>query len=119
MGSGGVHPVSRSTLSRRITPPPRPRTWSGRTRTRPVLNEWMRMRTVRRVRAVRGNRLPSAVREREGLDARIEELDVELPVGDGTALTDQPVEPLLVEGAIALPVDVDAMCGAGRSPIDE
>jgi hypothetical protein len=61
----------------------------------------------------------SAEGEDEGLHARVEELDVELPVGDGTALTDQLVEPLLVERAVALLVDVDAMCRAGRSPIDE
>jgi hypothetical protein len=47
-------------------------------------------------------RYRSAEHDREGLHAGIEELDVEVPVGDGPGLTYQLVEPLLVESAVAL-----------------
>ena len=44
----------------------------------------------------------SAERERKGLHARVEKLDLELAIGDGLRLADQLVQPLLGHCAVAL-----------------
>src|SRR5882762_1209968 len=49
----------------------------------------------------------SAERERKRLHARIEELDLELSVSDGVRLSDQLIQPLFGNRAVALVVDVD------------
>src|SRR5205823_1616701 len=49
--------------------------------------------------------------EHESLDARVEELDLEPPVRDRRRLADELVHPLVVGGAVAALVDVDAMGG--------
>src|SRR5205814_5700200 len=61
----------------------------------------------------------SAERERKSLHARIEELDLELSVGDGVRLSDQLIQPLLGNGTVALVVDVDSVSSARRLSIDE
>ena len=48
-------------------------------------------------------------REHERFDAGVEELDLEPPVADRLGLADQLVHPLVVGGAVALVVDVDAV----------
>src|SRR5262245_53902907 len=50
----------------------------------------------------------SSKREYEGLDARVEELDLEQAVADRRGLPDQLVHPLVVRAAVAALVDVDA-----------
>ena len=60
-----------------------------------------------------------AEREHEGLDARLGEGDLERPVGDRAALADQLVQPLLIDYALALLVDVEAVSLAGRLAVDE
>src|SRR5438552_4787949 len=67
-------------------------------------------------------RLPcreSPERERKGLHARIEKLDLELTISDGLRLPDQLIHPLLGDRAVALVVDVDSVSSARRFPIDE
>src|SRR5262249_56645255 len=67
-------------------------------------------------------RIPSASSpEAEGvrLDARIEELDLEATVVDGTGLSDQLVHPLLVRRPAARGVDVGPVGSAGRFPVEE
>jgi non-heme chloroperoxidase len=54
-----------------------------------------------------GNGSPE--RERKRLDARIEELDLELAVGDGLRLPDQLIQPLPGQRAVALFVDVHSV----------
>src|SRR5919202_329629 len=60
----------------------------------------------------------SAEGEREGLHARIEELDLELAVEDGPRLADQLIQPLLGHRALARGVDVAAVRLARRSPVE-
>ena len=60
----------------------------------------------------------SAKREREGLHARIEKLDLEQSIGDGLGLSDQLIQPLFGNRAVALVVDVDAVSSARRLSID-
>src|SRR5207245_3829921 len=50
--------------------------------------------------------------EAVGLDARIEELDLESPVPNIARLADQLVDPLIIRSALALTVDVGSMGGA-------
>src|SRR4051794_14759681 len=57
--------------------------------------------------------------ERERLDTRVEELDLELTVGDWRPLPDQLIQPLRGHAAGALIVDVGAMRSARRLPIDQ
>jgi hypothetical protein len=45
--------------------------------------------------------------KREGLRARIEELDLELPITHGFWLSDQLVHTLFAKGAAALVIDVN------------
>ena len=47
--------------------------------------------------------------EHECLDACVEELDLEPPIADRRGLADQLVHPLVVGGAVAVLVDVDAV----------
>src|SRR5438067_3359554 len=61
----------------------------------------------------------SAERERKRLHARVEELNLELSVSDGARLSDQLIQPLLGNRAVALVVDVDSVCSARRLSIDE
>src|SRR6476660_4324148 len=61
----------------------------------------------------------SAERESERLDARVEEPDLELAVGDGPGLPDQLIQALIDGLSVALGVDVDSMSGAGRFSVDE
>src|SRR3954470_5818317 len=57
--------------------------------------------------------------KREGLDARIEELDLELAIGNRARLTDELVETLRGHAAVALRVGVGSMCCLGRLAIDQ
>ena len=59
-----------------------------------------------------GDRL-SPEGEHKGLDACVEELDLEQPVANRRGLTDELVHPLVVSAAVAALVDVDTL---GRSP---
>src|SRR5262245_12481691 len=61
----------------------------------------------------------SAKRECKGLHAGIEELDFELPIGDGHGLADELIESLLGNCADALVVDVDPMSRTRQLPIHE
>src|SRR5262245_38318441 len=60
----------------------------------------------------------SSKREHEGLDARVEEVDLEQAVADRRGLPDQLVHPLVVRGAVAPLVDVDAASGPRRCAVD-
>ena len=55
----------------------------------------------------------SAEREGEGLDAGVEELDLELPISDGLRLPDQLVHTGFDNGAVAGFVDVEAVRRSG------
>src|SRR5262245_44452780 len=61
----------------------------------------------------------SAEREGKSLDARIEKLDLEKSIRDGGRLSDELVQPRLVESAVALRVRVHSVGGARRMSIDE
>src|SRR6266496_2104484 len=54
-----------------------------------------------------------------GLNARIEEGDLECVLGDGATLADELVEPLFGHRAVALVVDVGSVGSARRLPVDE
>jgi len=69
-----------------------------------------------RSRRAAGARNGSAERERKRLQARIEELDLEQSVRDGVRLSDQLIQPLLGNRAVALIVDVDSVSSAGGCP---
>ena len=60
-----------------------------------------------------------AKREREGLRAGIEELDLEQSIDDRLGLSDQLIQPLFGNRAVALVVDVDAMGRARYLPVDQ
>jgi len=58
--------------------------------------------------------LESAERERKSLHARIETLDFELSSSDGLRLSDQLIQPLFGNRAVALVVNVNSVrSGAG------
>src|SRR5690349_831503 len=59
-----------------------------------------------------------AKRERIGLDAWIEKLDLEQSISDRLRLSDQLVQPLFIHSAVALVVNVDAMRCARRLSIN-
>src|SRR5437899_12164277 len=61
----------------------------------------------------------SAERERKSLHARIEELDLELSVNDGVRLSDQLIQPLFANRAVASVVDVDSVSRARWLSVDE
>jgi hypothetical protein len=63
--------------------------------------------------------LGSTQRECEGLDALIEELDLETTVDDWASLPDQLVHPLFDDHAGSLGVDVGPAVGTRRTSIDE
>ena len=56
--------------------------------------------------------------EREGLNTRIEKLDLELAIGDRPLLPDQLIQTLLAHRALALRVDVDAVRATRRLAVD-
>src|SRR3954468_20762624 len=60
----------------------------------------------------------SAERKRKRRHARIEELDLELPIPDLPRLPDKLVHPLEVGGAVAVLVDVHAVGRARRLTIE-
>src|SRR4051812_1187977 len=60
------------------------------------------------------SRRRSAEREGEPLRTRVQELNLELPRGDGARLADQLVHALLADGAESLLVGVHAVGVAGR-----
>src|ERR687885_2529487 len=61
----------------------------------------------------------SAKRERKSLHARREKLDLELSISDGLRLSDQLIQTLFGNRAVALFVDVDSVSSARRPSIDE
>src|SRR5258708_38417808 len=61
----------------------------------------------------------SAERERESLHARIEKLDLELSISNGPRLSDQLIQPLFGNRAVALVVNVNSVSSARRLSIDE
>jgi hypothetical protein len=65
------------------------------------------------------SRSGSAERERKSFHARIEKLDLELSIGDGLGLSDQLVQPLFGNCAVALLVNVNSVSRAWRLSIDQ
>src|SRR6185295_1383975 len=61
----------------------------------------------------------SAERERVRLHAGVQELDLELAIGDGLGLSDHLVQPLLGHRAVASLVNVDAVGRARRLSVDQ
>ncbi len=61
----------------------------------------------------------SAEDEVENLHARVEKLDLELPILNRLRLPDQLIKPLFAHRAVALIVDVEPMSGARRLSVDE
>src|SRR5215211_2822098 len=61
----------------------------------------------------------SAERERISLHSRLEKLDLELLISDGLRLSNQLVQPLFANRAVALVVNVDSVSSARRLSIDE
>src|SRR3981081_4527667 len=61
----------------------------------------------------------SAEREGKGLDARVEELDLEASIVDRLLLPDQLIQPLFANRAVALGVDVDSMRSTRRFAVDQ
>src|ERR1051326_1097326 len=59
----------------------------------------------------------SAERERESLNPRIVELNLETSVGDGLRLSDQLVQPLFDDRAVGLLVKLTSLSGHGRLPV--
>jgi len=60
----------------------------------------------------------SAEGEGVGLDARIEEADLERMIGDGTILPNKLVEPLPGHDALAVGIDIGAMAVARRCAVN-
>ena len=60
----------------------------------------------------------SAERERERLHAGIEKLDLELSIGDWSRLSNQLIQALLGDRAVALLVYVTPVAGARRLSVD-
>src|SRR5215210_6470608 len=60
-----------------------------------------------------------AERKGESLHPRAEKLDLELPIGDGSRLSDQQIKPLFSEHAVALLVNIDPVSKAGRLTVDQ
>src|SRR5215212_2768185 len=61
----------------------------------------------------------SAERERKSLHPRIKKLDLEVAISDGLGLSDQLIQPLLGNRAVALLVNVDSVSSPRRLPVDE
>src|SRR5262245_1935793 len=85
-----------------------PDSTDARSRSSPGHNE--RVNSLRR---------KSAERERKSLYARIEKLDLELSISDVVRLSDQLVQPLFGNRAVALVVNVNSVSSARRLSIDE
>src|SRR5262245_46589598 len=68
---------------------------------------------------VNSPRCKSAERERKGFHARIEKLDLELSISDGLWLSDQLIQPLFGNRAVALVVNVNSVSSARGLSIDE
>src|SRR6266498_5484404 len=66
-----------------------------------------------------GGSLRLAEGERVGLNVRIEERNLERVLSDGVTLTDELIQPLFGDRAVALVVDVNSVIGARRLSIDE
>ena len=60
----------------------------------------------------------SAEGESVGLHAGIEEFDFEGAIRDRAVLPDQLIEPLPIDGALAVGIGVGAMVGAGRGAVE-
>src|SRR5215207_4756731 len=69
------------------------------------------------------DQIASATESAEGeaisLHPRIEKLDLKLSISDGLGLSDQLVQPLFADRAVALFVNVAPVSGARRLSIDE
>src|SRR5207249_10481138 len=63
--------------------------------------------------------IPLPEGERVGLYTGVEEHDLVRTVGDGARLTNQLIEPLVVDRAVALVVDVESASSARRLSVDE
>src|SRR2546422_1901953 len=61
----------------------------------------------------------SAESESKSLHARVEKLDLELSISDGLRLSDQLIQPLFGNRAVALVVNVNSVSSARRLSIDE
>src|SRR2546426_4014155 len=61
----------------------------------------------------------SAERERKSFHAGTEKLDLELPIGDGSRLSDQLIQPLFGHCAVALLVNINPVSRAWRLSIDQ
>src|SRR5215212_7995072 len=61
----------------------------------------------------------SAERERKSLHARIEKLDLEASISNGLRLSDQLIQPLFGNRAVALVVNVNSVSSARRLSVDE
>ena len=57
--------------------------------------------------------------ERKSLHARIEKLDLELSISNGLRLSDQLIQPLFANRAVALVVNVNSVSSARRLSIEE
>jgi hypothetical protein len=66
-----------------------------------------------------GQAYPSAEGERERFHIGIEELDLEPSIGDRSGLSNQLIQALLGDRAVALVVDVSSMARARRPSIDQ
>ena len=60
----------------------------------------------------------STKRERTRLDPGVEELNLERSIGDGSRLSDQLIQPLFDDAAVAALVNVEAVSRARRLPVD-
>src|SRR3989442_10472895 len=60
----------------------------------------------------------SSEREREGFNARIKKLDLELPIHDRPRLPDQLIQSLFGDHALALLFDITAVRRARRLPVE-
>src|SRR5262245_337514 len=70
------------------------------------------------MRAATAKRLISTKRERERFDARIEKFDLEAAIHDWRGLTNELMQPLFGNGAVAGGIDIEAVRGARRLAVD-
>ena len=76
-------------------------------------------RTLNRLSLIRALQRALAEGERADFDAGLKERDLRGPLADRPGLADELVQPLLGDRAMALAIDVDAVGGAGRLPVEE
>ena len=84
----------------------------------PVIQSYLRLRHLNVGMTLSGRGFSPrhlAEREREGLHAGIEKLDLEQPIGDRLGLPDQLIQALLGDRAVALVVDIDAVSRTWRA----